>query len=122
MREILSISERYLMTLIINLNYLIMAFRKIVKCSDKIGVSIHGFHERKCVSANNGSGANFQVMKDVGVSELCESSLPLVGLDDVIKSGKVIGGNVDFSPNDPTVTNEVQSVLNDYVEIVQSNK
>lgn len=98
-----------------------MAFRKTVKCSDKVSAFFGGFHERKTIPVSDGSGLSKHELCDVGVSELAETTLPLVSLSEVQASGQYIQGNVDFSPNDPVKFNEVEITLQNYVDNYQSN-
>lgn len=97
-----------------------MAFRKTVKCSDKVSAFFGGFHERKTVPFSDGSGVSKQELIDIGVSELSQTTLPLVSLSDVQNSGEYIQGNVDFSPNDPVNFKQVENTLQKYVENYQS--
>lgn len=98
-----------------------MAFRKKVKNNYVPPFNIGGFSEPKMVSSETGRGIKSVSLKSVSVPDVAKTSLPLMSLDSVRQSGKVIDGNVSFAPSDPTVIEDVQSYLGDVVERVSVN-
>lgn len=95
-----------------------MAFRKTVRSNYEPPMHFGGFAEPKMVSKEDGSGVSVMKLEEVPVEKLCEQSLPMFGLEVVKQTGKVISGNVSFAPTDPTVFNDVQDVVGDYVSRV----
>ena len=97
-------------------------FRKtVVNRSDGFSIG-PAFFERKNVVNNSYSRVVHGVTRDVSVSELALDCLPLVSLDDILESGNVIHGNVDFTPSDPTSYNDVQDVLGVYAQSVLEHR
>lgn len=95
-----------------------MAFRKTVRGSNFNVMNSGNFGELKCVPVNDGSKKNSTKLKLISIDEISSSSLPLITLDEVRKSGKVIDGNVSFAPSDPSNFNEIQDIVENYVDSI----
>lgn len=99
-----------------------MAFRKTVKSTSRFVGHCHGFSESKFVNDSKfGSGVR-QVLRRVGLDDLSQSSLPMVDLDTVRRTGRVIKGDVSFAPSDPAdiesaVVDSVSSYAHSYMEM-----
>lgn len=96
-----------------------MAFRKKIRCSYQPPMNFGGFSERKSVPVERGDGLDSVEIKDVSMSDVAKTSLPMISLEAVLQSGKPIKGDVSFAPTDPTFALGVESTLSDVLESVE---
>lgn len=104
-----------------------MAFRKSVKCTCRFVGHCFGFNEPKFVNDSQFGSGTRQVLRSIDVDELSKSSLPLVSLDTVRRTGRFISGNVSFAPSDPAniepaISDALSSYTANYLESHSTNE
>lgn len=98
-----------------------MAFRKTLRSSYYPPTFSGGFGEVKFSPSASSDSSQFVSRKFESIEKLSESTLPLVSLDTVVKSGQVINGSVSFAPSDPAIIEStVHSGVAEYIESNQS--
>lgn len=97
-----------------------MAFRKLIHSFSRPVACSFGFSELQSSDSHSNRSSRFFKMKRVGLQELCDSLLPLVSLDTLLESGKVISGNVDSIPSDPAdLSMAATTAIADYASRVE---
>lgn len=94
-----------------------MSFRKTVRSRYFPPLSFHGFGEFKFKPSMSGPSSQFVTRSFESMKDISDSSLPMMSLDTVVKSGQPIAGSVSFRPSDPAlIESSVHSRLASFIE------